>query len=428
MLVQGLLSSANTMIYTLLLLFVILYMFACLAVELLVEHPKATGPDAIPEFAAAADQYFGSLPVAMFSLMQFVILDNVVTIYYPLARHDPILCLYFIALILVVGIVVMNLVTAVVVNSALEQAAQDKTLMKVMEDERRKTFLKELRLVFERLDEDNSGTITPLEIESISDADLQNLQQLTGLYSPMQIFEALDVDRNGCISINEFCDELWEVAISQTPLEIKRMEKQIDSIRRELKRHRKEQQTMSSVLADIHKAVVAPDLREVKLACDKMAAKVIGADTSLAGVKLSKTTDQVESDAEFQQGTSKIDELWGEVQARCEKAVAVAAQVAMEATVPAVSNAISLAALNAMQQALKAAPNESAFSPCAEFPYGLEQSTSTCVGRSEAASDQGVCLHDYRGCEPRRHVVGAMPSSNQGTHGEDAAAELCLRV
>eukprot|EP00931_Biecheleriopsis_adriatica_P039007 TRINITY_DN22307_c0_g1_i1.p1 TRINITY_DN22307_c0_g1~~TRINITY_DN22307_c0_g1_i1.p1 ORF type:complete len:763 (+),score=158.67 TRINITY_DN22307_c0_g1_i1:86-2374(+) len=255
MLVRGLLNSANTMLYTLLMLFVILYIFACLIMELLFEHPKLMGEGRVEEFAEAVDANFSSIPHSMLTLLQFVCFDNIVLIYKPLVMHDFGLLFYFILVILVVGIVVMNLVTAVIVNSALEQTAQDKDLMKSIEEEKRKQVLKDLRRMFQRLDEDGSGEVSREEIQSVSDADKEILRNLTSMEDPVEIFDALDVDGSGDIGIDEFCDGLWQVAISNAPIEIKRMEKQVEYIRAQMKEaqsHRDHlQHTLGEVLREL---------------------------------------------------------------------------------------------------------------------------------------------------------------------------------
>lgn len=235
MLVQGLLSSTNTMLYTLLLVFALLYMFACLGMELLYEHPLAVGPDRDEEFAWNVQEYFSSLPIAMLSLLQFVCWDNPVLIYRPLAMGGVLLTVYFISIILIIGIVVMNLVTAVVVNSALEQTAANKHLLKAEEEKRKKRILKDLRKMFERLDEDGSGELSRDEILSVDEKEMEVLKNLTSMDDPVEIFDVLDVDGSGDIAIDEFCDGLWEVAISRSPLEVKRMEKQVERIRQDTK-------------------------------------------------------------------------------------------------------------------------------------------------------------------------------------------------
>eukprot|EP00913_Durusdinium_trenchii_P023747 g22303.t2 len=211
MLVQGLANSAYTMVYTILLLFVVLYIFACLALQLLYQHPMIEQDEI---FAKTVQENFSDLASAMVTLLQFVSFDNIDTwsdvhVYKPLGDRDPLLLAYFVVVILVVGITIMNLVTAVIVNSSLEQVAKDKSLLQTIEEQNRKKVLADLRAMFYRMDYDGSGEV---------------LRELTGFDDPLELFDALDTDEKGEIGIEEFCDGLWEVAVSDSPLEIKRMQ------------------------------------------------------------------------------------------------------------------------------------------------------------------------------------------------------------
>eukprot|EP00931_Biecheleriopsis_adriatica_P066560 TRINITY_DN40890_c0_g1_i1.p1 TRINITY_DN40890_c0_g1~~TRINITY_DN40890_c0_g1_i1.p1 ORF type:complete len:677 (-),score=120.07 TRINITY_DN40890_c0_g1_i1:2-2032(-) len=336
MLVRGLLNSLSTMIYTILLLFVLLYIFACIGLELLFDHPKIVGPEADEAFARTAKLYFSSLPMSMLSLMQFVSLDNLVMIYGPLAKHDPALCAYFVFLILVVGIVVMNLVTAVIVNSALEQTAQDKDLLKTMDEKHRKQVLKDLRRVFLRLDHDHSGEISRTEIQSMGSDELEILRNLTGMNDPLEIFDALDIDGSGDIGIDEFCDGLWNVAISQTPIEIKRMEKQMEHLRYQMKEAKADRSRLHQKVAQILEVVQA--LQQSKE----------DADVDRAAEEYSPHQEGLVEELK----KHSFDKITDGVKAAVAKAEHVLREATIEAAVPAVFSALELAMDGALSEAL----------------------------------------------------------------------------
>eukprot|EP00929_Paragymnodinium_shiwhaense_P062902 TRINITY_DN31430_c0_g1_i1.p1 TRINITY_DN31430_c0_g1~~TRINITY_DN31430_c0_g1_i1.p1 ORF type:complete len:868 (+),score=164.28 TRINITY_DN31430_c0_g1_i1:157-2760(+) len=234
-LVRGLLSSGSTMFYTLLLLTIILYIFGCISMEVITGHAKARGDNPDPDFQEMVELYFNDLPSTLLTLSQFITLDNIVYIYSPLIKADPKLGIYFVSVLLVVSIVLMNLVTAVIVNSAMEQALQDKDVMKSLAEQQKKKLMKDLRGVFYRLDEDGSGEVSREEIGSICDDDKEILNSLMGGHAdPLEIFDALDVDGSGDIGIEEFIDGLWQVSISKAPIEVKRMERQIERMRTQL--------------------------------------------------------------------------------------------------------------------------------------------------------------------------------------------------
>merc|ERR1719343_560087 len=106
--------------------------------------------------------------MTMLTLIQFVCLDSVGAIYRPLIVKDGFLICYFVGIILILPIVLMNLVTAVIVNSALEQALQDKEAMAIHEEQQKKKLVKELRKIFERADDDGSGQMSREEISGMS--------------------------------------------------------------------------------------------------------------------------------------------------------------------------------------------------------------------------------------------------------------------
>jgi len=158
-LVRGLIESVSTMLYTLLLLCCILYIFSCIGYQILSQHHLA-GPNGDAEFRHHVDLYFSSLPKTMLTLVQFVSMDSASSIYQPLVEKDALLFAYFASIILVVPVVLMNLVTAVVVQSSLDAAMKNRAALMYRAEIEKKGKLTEMRALFERLDKDKSGIIT----------------------------------------------------------------------------------------------------------------------------------------------------------------------------------------------------------------------------------------------------------------------------
>eukprot|EP00931_Biecheleriopsis_adriatica_P047453 TRINITY_DN27358_c0_g1_i1.p1 TRINITY_DN27358_c0_g1~~TRINITY_DN27358_c0_g1_i1.p1 ORF type:complete len:624 (-),score=124.17 TRINITY_DN27358_c0_g1_i1:10-1881(-) len=235
LLVNGLISSAGMMFYVLLLLGVILYIFACMAMELITKHGFAQEPDKYPHFAGIVDSYFNSIPTAMLTLLQFVCMDSIGMIYKPLVEQDWLIGVYFVVVILVVSIVLMNLVAAVIINSAMEQALQDKQMLKDDEARKRKKMVQDLNEMFHRIDEDGSGELTKDELTEASDADKAFIFSCTDIEDPLEFFDMVDVDKTGAVDIDEFCEGIWQAVVSKAPIEVRRMEKVINSVRKEVK-------------------------------------------------------------------------------------------------------------------------------------------------------------------------------------------------
>merc|ERR1719454_1030616 len=136
------------------------------------------------------------------TLLQFATLDNMSLIYMPMVRKSWWLAFFFICIILVVSIVLMNLITAVVVNSALEQAMSDKEAMKAQENKRRKKLMRDLKRMFIRLDDDGSGQVSQDEMACMSEEDKHLLNSVLGVSDPLEVFRQLDVDGSGLLEID----------------------------------------------------------------------------------------------------------------------------------------------------------------------------------------------------------------------------------
>jgi len=234
MLVRGLLGSAGTMGPTLFLLVVILYIFSILGFELLKSHRLAVGEDAEEEFSSIVELHFGTLAQTSMTLIQFISMDSVAAIYKPLVQGDWALAIYFHVLIFVVFVVLMNLVTAIICNNAFEQASQDREAQQIYEQRRREKLVAELTASFQRLDVDGDGKISRNELMEASGVDLQSLYHSLKLDNPEEIFFALDVDGTGEIGIAEFCDGVLQAVNSERSVELKRMDKQISSMKKQL--------------------------------------------------------------------------------------------------------------------------------------------------------------------------------------------------
>ncbi|CAE7277227.1 fpaB-1 [Symbiodinium pilosum] len=235
MLVQMVTSCASTMVYTLLLLLTVLYLFSLLAVEVITNHQMATNEQLNPSFYSVADEHFENLFVTMMTLVQFVTLDSMSNVYKPLIKADPRLAIYFGGMVLVISIVLMNLITAVIVNSALEQASSNKEIQRIQENKRRKKTIEELRSMFSRLDEDGSGTITLAEIMEATEEDQMLLKKFLTLESPLEIFRMLDIDNSGQLNIEEFCEGVIQHVTSDRSVEFKRIDKNFKQLRKEVR-------------------------------------------------------------------------------------------------------------------------------------------------------------------------------------------------
>jgi len=232
-LVRGLLGSAGTIGYTMGLIAVIVYMFACMAGELITKKLRDSEDK---DVAAIVEMHFSTLPVTMLSLLQFVSIDGIADIYFPLVKADPVLMLFFLPFILIVSVSLMNLVTAVIVEGALEQGKQDREAMARYRNYEFKKMVPTLRGMFNEMDSDGDGHLTWDEFQSASAEIKEDLAEYMNesSHDMQELFEMLDVDDSGEVSVDEFCDGLAKLVHSDAPVEIIRVLKQLAIIRKNL--------------------------------------------------------------------------------------------------------------------------------------------------------------------------------------------------
>merc|ERR1719316_283315 len=101
----------------------ILYIFAVIGCEMIKDSDfKEKDVD----FKDLVEEKFPDLLTIMLTLVAFVTCDSISAVYEPMIKVDWKLIFYFIPFILVVSIALMNLVTAVIVESAIQQGAVDR--------------------------------------------------------------------------------------------------------------------------------------------------------------------------------------------------------------------------------------------------------------------------------------------------------------
>merc|ERR1719174_2260463 len=126
---------------------------------------------------------------------------------------------FFVLFILVVPISLMNLVTAVIVEGSLEQAKQDREVAKAYKNHLIVKMMPRIEKMFEQLDADGSGDISLDEIEAAPPELAEELAKCFETDDMVELFEILDVNQSGTVSIHEFCEELVKVVVSEKSID-----------------------------------------------------------------------------------------------------------------------------------------------------------------------------------------------------------------
>lgn len=105
--------------------------------------------------------------------------------------------------------VILNVVTGIFCNSAIESARLDKDVAIAVKLKQKETFMSSLRSFFQDIDNDGSDHITIVELEkAIQDREMQALFEAMDIETSdvWSLFALMDADSNGRIDIGELVD------------------------------------------------------------------------------------------------------------------------------------------------------------------------------------------------------------------------------
>jgi len=220
-LIRGLLTSFDVMASAFVLVILMLYIFACLGMELIGGDQDLKDNPATARFAR---EDFRTVSHAIMTLFQFVTLDSTAAIYIPLINAKPELGVYFLVLLLAVGIALMNLVTASIVEASLQSSELDRQEKKDRLRQEMVRSIPVLMQLFHELDVDKSGKISLDEVEQFDINILPPvLRDNISADNMADLFGVLDVDGAGELDMKEFVGgllQLWLMDVPITTLQI----------------------------------------------------------------------------------------------------------------------------------------------------------------------------------------------------------------
>jgi len=205
--VFGLWSSVPAMLCTIALITITLYIAACFAIEMIAKdrilRSQAETKDII-------DTYFSSIDIVMMSFLQFVTVDSISSIYWPLVKHRKMLFFYFALIIVVVSIALMNLVTAHLVEASIMHTKRDKELEKQKLQRLRPDIVK----AFAIMDADHDKVLSREEVALCHSKLPPEVLNLVPQEKFLELFDLLDLDDSGQVTEDEFVEGLEQLVVS----------------------------------------------------------------------------------------------------------------------------------------------------------------------------------------------------------------------
>jgi len=240
-------DSMKSLIWALLMLAIIIYVFAIFFTEAATDYIRQHASSEVPpKGLSEVYRIFGSFDRTIYSLIQAllgginwgVIADALLTIDWTSA-------LLFLFYIFFSMIAVLNIITGVFVDNAVETSKMERDYLVQKQIELKEKYLQEMRQLFSDMDRDASGSISLEEVKAyVEDPRVHAYLQVLGLEADdaEKLFRLLDTSGSESVSVDEFlegCMRLKGAARSidmqQLLAEYKRSANKLDDLEKRFK-------------------------------------------------------------------------------------------------------------------------------------------------------------------------------------------------
>eukprot|EP00746_Dinoflagellata_sp_MGD_P161500 gnl/MRDRNA2_/MRDRNA2_88678_c0_seq1.p1 gnl/MRDRNA2_/MRDRNA2_88678_c0~~gnl/MRDRNA2_/MRDRNA2_88678_c0_seq1.p1 ORF type:complete len:639 (+),score=129.78 gnl/MRDRNA2_/MRDRNA2_88678_c0_seq1:75-1991(+) len=246
-LIKGLSESLSTLFWTIVVIFFVNFAFGIVAVLFIGDNTTFTcamaseEPDGQhQECAHLTDDmevhgYFNGLGSTMFTLLQVMTGDSWASgIARPAMKFQPAIWLFFILYVAVAMLVLLNLVTAVIVENAMANSKQDEKQKLLELEDAKRAQVTSLKRVFAALDVDGSGEISEAEFMNAC----TNRQEIINKFKlldfderdMLNLFKDLEVSNDGQLSLEEFEHGLHSMQGDAKSKDMVRIQKAIERL------------------------------------------------------------------------------------------------------------------------------------------------------------------------------------------------------
>jgi len=219
--VRGMENAVKALGWTFLLMLMWFYFFAIIGVQLIGKNSWLQKEET-PKIKLLTEEKYGTVLSAMLTSLQIATLDSWNSQIAGKILHETslepgsgqYLCfftsLYFLMVVGIGALMIMNLVTAIIVEQSIAGAKQDKEAQIEWETERIKQVTKDLYEAFKQADTDGDGMLNWDELEDAFKDNKSkialNLRQIGDLDTIKEMFQLMDTDVSGYLDAFEFTD------------------------------------------------------------------------------------------------------------------------------------------------------------------------------------------------------------------------------
>eukprot|EP00927_Polykrikos_kofoidii_P085098 TRINITY_DN9155_c0_g1_i2.p1 TRINITY_DN9155_c0_g1~~TRINITY_DN9155_c0_g1_i2.p1 ORF type:complete len:849 (+),score=134.75 TRINITY_DN9155_c0_g1_i2:335-2881(+) len=239
-LVYSILCTLKTVMWALLLLLMIIYVFGMIfasvvseaSCSVLVWEAIAQDPEVVvTKLGCVRSQslrlFWGTLPRAMFTLFKTIAggisWHDVVL---PLSDIGVIWVIFFIGYVSFTFFAVLNVITGVFCESAIESSRSDHELVILQHMAERKAYIKKVQALYDSIDSDRSDAITLAEFEAHMRSEMSSAIFSTlelEMNDAGEIFCLIDTDDGGTVDIEEFVNGCLRLRGQARAIDLARM-------------------------------------------------------------------------------------------------------------------------------------------------------------------------------------------------------------
>jgi len=236
MLIQGLSDSSRTLFWTVVVIFFVTYVFAILGLFVVVEpllkiRDVTENPDDLTEIDGLVAMLAG-IDTLMYTLVQVLTEDSFHAFMREMLHYLPYSWLYWYTYLALACVVLMNLVTAVIVEHAMTTSQNDQSHALAEKERKAAKEMKELEHLFKLMDSDGSGSLSWEEFEeSFRDEALNKKWMLLDFHENdcKELFLLLD-DGDGEIETGEFFEGLKRMKGGASSKDVFRVQKSLNKL------------------------------------------------------------------------------------------------------------------------------------------------------------------------------------------------------
>ncbi|CAE7202465.1 Cacna1c [Symbiodinium natans] len=213
-LVFSIVSTMSSLFWTLVLLLLLFYSFGVIFTQLVSDYCREMtmqtqdNLNAVPECPPFLSKYWRSVDESMLTLFTAISGGmNWVDALDPLREVGGIATSLLILYIIVSVFAVLNVVTGVFCNTAIESAQSDKDIAIMKQMRKHDLQVQALRHIFKEIDHDKSNLVTLAELqEALSAKKLSSFLESMGISTQdvSTLFMIIDTDHSGWIDLDEF--------------------------------------------------------------------------------------------------------------------------------------------------------------------------------------------------------------------------------